>query len=403
MTFTDILFTGSLRRRVLTGLRAGLLVLSAAATLASCGGGVGSGGTGSFASGPITGFGSVIVGGVRFDDSAASVEDGDGGRRSRDELRLGMTVEIDSSAISADANGSSASARNIRFESELAGLVGSVDVAGSSFALLGQRVVVDASTVFDDRLDGGLATLRVGQPLEVYAVYDAAGARYRATRVEPTLLAGGLRLRGPLAQVDAAAQTLRVGGGVYSYLGATAVPANLSAGQFVRLRLAFEILPTPRWRVLSFATALQPLPDADGVKVEGLISAFTSANAFSVGGRPVDATGASFPTGTAALAVGVRVEVEGQLRAGLVRASKVKIVSDDEVRDRGFELTGAISAVNPALATIVLRGLTVSTARSDLRFENGTAANLVMGASVEVRGGLAPDRRTLEATRIKFR
>ena len=75
--------------RALTGLRALLLVLSAAAALASCGGGVGSGGTGSFASGPITGFGSVIVGGVRFDDSTANVEDGEGGRRSRDELRLG--------------------------------------------------------------------------------------------------------------------------------------------------------------------------------------------------------------------------------------------------------------------------------------------------------------------------
>ena len=396
-------FDQVLGNRRLKGLRGLLLALSAAATLASCGGGVGSGGTGSFASGPITGFGSVIVGGVRYDDSAANVEDGDGGRRSRDELRLGMTVEIDSSAISSDASGSTASARSIRFESELAGLVGALDVAGSSFTLLGQRVSVDASTVFDDRLDGGLATLRVGQALEVYAVYDAAGARYRATRVEPTALATGLRLRGPVAQVDTVAQTLRVGSTVYSYAGASSIPSNLSAGQFVRLRLALDILPTPRWVVQSFSTALPALPDADGVKVEGLISAFTSASVFSVGGRPVDASGASFPNGTAGLSAGVRVEVEGLLRAGILRASKVAILSDDQVRDRGFELNGAISAVNPAQATIVLRGVTVSTARSGLRFENGTAANLVVGTSVEVRGELAADRRTLEATRIKFR
>ena len=400
-------------QRASAGLRGLLLVLTAAAAavvavapLASCGGGVGSGGTGSFASGPITGFGSVIVGGVRFDDSTASVEDGDGGRRSRDELRLGMTVEIDSSAITTGAtgsSGSSATARSIRFESELAGLVGAVDVAGSSFTLLGQRVAVDASTVFDDRLDGGLATLRVGQALEVYAVYDAAGARYRATRVEPSLLATGLRLRGPAAQVDTVAQTLRVGSTVYSYAGASGIPANLAAGAFVRLRLALDILPTPRWVVQSFSTALAALQDADGVKVEGLISAFTSASAFSVGGRPVDASSATFPTGTAGLAAGVRVEVEGLLRAGTLRASKVSIVSDDQVRDRGFEINGAITAVNLAQATIVLRGVTVSTARSDLRFDNGSAANLVVGATVEVRGGLAADRRTLEATRIKFR
>ena len=380
-----------------------LLAVALAAVLGSCGGGVGSGGTGSFASGPITGFGSVIVGGVRFDDGTAAVEDADGGRRSRDELRLGMTVEIESSAISIDATGSSASARSIRFESELAGLVGAVDVAGGGFTLLGQRVAVDASTVFDNRLEGGLALLRVGQALEVYAVYDTAGARYRATRVEPATLATGLRLRGPLAQVDLGAQTLRIGSTVYSYAGASAVPVGLAAGQFVRLRLSLVVLPTARWVVQSFATALQTPPDADGVKVEGLISAFTSERVFSVGGRPVDASVASFPSGTAGLAAGVRVVVEGTLRSGTLRASKVQIVSDQEVRDRGFELNGAISAVNSAQATIELRGVTVSTARSDLRFDNGTPANLVVGAVVEVRGGLAADRRTLEAVRIRFR
>ena len=380
-----------------------LLAVALAAVLGSCGGGVGSGGTGSFASGPITGFGSVIVGGVRFDDGTAAVEDADGGRRSRDELRLGMTVEIESSAVSIDATGSSASARSIRFESELAGLVGAVDVAGGGFTLLGQRVAVDASTVFDNRLEGGLALLRVGQALEVYAVYDTAGARYRATRVEPATLATGLRLRGPLAQVDLGAQTLRIGSAVYSYAGASAVPVGLAAGQFVRLRLSLVVLPTARWVVQSFATALQTPPDADGVKVEGLISAFTSERVFSVGGRPVDASVASFPSGTAGLAAGVRVVVEGTLRSGTLRASKVQIVSDQEVRDRGFELNGAISAVNSAQATIELRGVTVSTARSDLRFDNGTPANLVVGAVVEVRGGLAADRRTLEAVRIRFR
>ena len=54
-------------------------------------------------------------------------------------------------------------------------------------------------------------------------------------------------------------------------------------------------------------------------------------------------------------------------------------------------------------ATIVLRGVTVSTARSDLLYEGGRADNLAVGVSVELRGVLAADQRTLEATRIKFR
>ena len=54
------------------------LLLAAFALLTGCGGGGGvdSGGTGvtpSVSAGPITGFGSVIVAGVRFDDSTATV------------------------------------------------------------------------------------------------------------------------------------------------------------------------------------------------------------------------------------------------------------------------------------------------------------------------------------------
>ena len=399
----------TLQTPLIATLRARAASLLAVATLGllnACGGGVGSGGTGGetsgYAAGPIIGFGSVIVGGVRFDDSAAAVEDGDGVRRSRDELRLGMTVEVQSGAVAADA---SARASRIRFESELLGLVGLVDTAGQRFTMLGQVVAVDASTVFAESLVGGLAGLRTGQPVEVYAVFDVATGRYRATRVEASSLAAGLRLRGPVSQLDRSAQVLRVGGQDYSYTGASGVPATLAAGQYVRLRLALFSGDTllPRWGVQSFGLALQALPDTDDVKLEGLISAFASASAFSVNGRPVDASAARFEDGSAGLAAGVRVAVRGSLVGGTLRAAEVRLLSDDAVRDRGFELFGAITAVNAAQATITVRGVTVSTARTDLRFDGGSAADLQVGRAVEVRGGLAADGRTLEATRIRFR
>jgi len=392
--------------RFLRGLRATALCAAlAAAVAAGCGGGggVGSGGTGGFAAGPITGFGSVIVGGVRFDDSAAEIEDLDGVRRSRDELRLGMTVEVESSAITTDATGTaSASASRIRLESELVGLVDAVNVAGGSFMLLGQRVTVDASTVFDDRLPGGLGGLATGQGVEVYAEFDSAAQRYRATRVEPAAPALGLRLRGPLAQVNAAAGTLRIGNASYGYANAADVPAGLAAGQYVRLRLALDPTPLPRWLVQSFGTALRPLADADGVKLAGLVSAYTSAASFSVGGRPVDGGAASFPGGSAGLGAGVRVEVEGSVRGGVLRARRIVIKSDDEVRERGFELTGPITAVDPGRGSFVVRRVTVGTGRSDLRYDDGTAADLALGRRVEVRGVLAADGRSVDATRIRF-
>ena len=386
--------------------RAVLCALLATAVAAGCGGGVGTGGTGgnatAYASGPITGFGSVIVGGVRFDDASAEVQDADGSRRSRDELRLGMTVEVDSTAISSDSSGSSATATRIRFESELVGPVGLVDLTTGGFTLLGQRVSVESTTVFDERLSMGLAGLSTGQGLEVYAVFDAAAQRYRATRIEPALLSQGLRVRGPLAAVDKAAQTLRIGTNTYSFADATGVPADLAVGHYVRLRLAAELNPA-RWVVRGFDTALQPLIDVQASKVEGLISSFTSAQTFSVGGRSVDASGASFPDGTAGLGVGVRVKVEGSVRSGLLRASQVSIQSDQQVRDQGFEIIGALTAVNATQRTITLRGFNIGTARTDLRLENGSAADLIVGRTVEVKGVLSGDQRTLDATRIRFR
>jgi hypothetical protein len=372
--------------------------------LVSCGGGVGTGGTGgdatAYSSGSITGFGSVFVGSVRFDDSAASVEDADGSGRNRDDLRLGMTVEIDSSAISTDSTGSTASARRIQFESEIQGLVGLVAANANSFTVLGQTVLVDATTVFDDRIVGGLQGLSSGQGVEVYAVFDAAALRYRATRVEPSALSGGLRLRGPVRLLDTAGASLTVGSNSYSYAGASNVPTNLAVGQFVRLRMALE---SSRWVVRSFGAVPRVVPDGDGVKVEGLVSALASATAFSVNGRAVDASAATLlPAGTTGLVVGARVEVEGVVRLGVFVASKVTVVSDTDQQNREFNLIGAITAASTVQSTITLRGITVSTARPGLRIDNGTAANLVLGQAVEVKGVLAADRRTLEATRIKI-
>lgn len=368
--------------------------------LGACGGGVGSGGTGSFASGPITGFGSVIVNGVRFDDSNAGVEDGEGNRRTRDELKLGMTVDVDSGAISGSSGSQTATATRIRFESELRGPVADIDAGAGSFTVLGQRVVLDATTVLDESL-GSLGTLVAGTAVEVYAVFDPATDRYRAKRVE--LAAGGAtaQVRGLVAALDTGARTLRIGATVYAYGSAGNVPADLAVGRFVRLRVA----PTAiggRYTVLSFGTALASLPDADGASLKGLITAFSSFGAFSVNGRPVDASQASSPDGRNGLGLGVRVEVKGDLRAGVLRATEVKIESDGGDDDSRFELNGNIVSVNSLGQTFVLRGLTVSTARSDLRYDNGTAANLVVGRKVQVKGRLSADRLRIEATTIKF-
>lgn len=385
-----------------TWILAGLAGLMGVATLlAACGGGVGSGGTGGYAAGPITGFGSVIVNEVHFDDSLATVVDGDGAARTRDDLRMGMTVEVDSGAITATLEGQAASASRIEFDSALRGPLASVDKAGGGFALLGQQVVVDANTVFDERLASGLDGLAPGRLVEVYAVFNPATARFRATRVEPASAAAGLQVRGPVTQIDGTARSLQIGATAYGFGSATGVPADLAVGQFVRLRLVAS--GSSRWAVQAFGQAPRSPPDADEAKLKGLISAFTSATRFSVNGRPVDAGTASFPDGQAGLALGVRVEVEGSLRGGVLRATRVEIQSDDDERNRGFELRGPIAALASDLSSFVVRGQTVSTLRPGLVYANGKVSDLKLGAQVRVKGVLAADGQRIEATRIEFR
>ena len=382
---------------------AGLAVL---ALLVACGGegGVDSGGTGAtpvVSSGSITGFGSVIVGGVRYDDQSATVDDEDGLPRSRDQLRLGMTVAIEADAI---ANDGTARARRIRIGTELAGFVTAVDAAGQAFTMLGQRVAVDGNTVFDDALaaaSGDLAGL-LGERVDVYAEFDAALQRYRATRVEPGVAGRGLRLRGPLEEVSPLLRRLRIGGVSYCYDRADGVPATLAAGTWVRLQLELELTARPgcgAWEVRRFAIALPDWADADEVRIEGLVTARGAGSAFVVNGRMVDASAVSLPVG---LVAGTRVEVRGTLRAGVLRATRVTLRSEAEERERGFELRGPIGSVAPAEGRFVLRGITVSTQRPGLELRGGTLADLQPGRRVEVRGLLAADRRTLEATRIDF-
>lgn len=376
----------------------GAALLAALGLLVSCGGGgVGIGGTGSYTAGSISGFGSVVVGDVRFDDSQARIDDVDGERTRREDLRLGMTVEVDAGPIAQGPDGASASASRILVTGEMLGPVESVDRANGRFVVLGQAVQVGATTVFDGAT---LQTLHPGQAVEVHAQFDPATARYRATRVEARDAAPpAWRLRGMVAQRDAAARTLRIGSAEFSHVGVPSAPADLAVGSFVRMTLARTPDGLGRWQVLAFGTGERRPPDADGARIKGIVTAFAGSGSFRVNGMPVDASGAEFPDGPAAL--GLRVEARGSVRAGVLVATRVSIEDDERERQRGFQLRGTISAADAAARSFVVRDVTVSWA-SGVRFDNGGPSDLVPGRAVEVRGHLSGDGTRLEAARIRF-
>ena len=382
-----------------------LAVLASVSLLPGCGGGVGSGGTGtgSIASGPITGLGSIFVNGVRFDDSAASVRDDDDNPRSSSELKLGMQVEVQADAIVGSGDSRSAKASAIRVGSEMIGPVASLNSSTASLTVLGQTVYTSGETVFDAALPNGLASVSVGQVLEVHAKFDAAVNGYRATRIEPRAGASAWALRGVVATLDTTARVLRVGTASFAYGSATGTPADLAAGSVVRMLLRTGTDALGRYTVSSFGTAQRTPPDLPQAEFKGFVTRFTSASSFAVNNVTVDASAASFPDGTAGLRLGARVEVEGRIQSGTLVASSVSIENDEVVDRREFEFRGNISAVDTAGRTITVRGETISLARADLRIDNGTLADLVVGRSVEVKAQLTPQRTRLEAVRVVLR
>jgi Domain of unknown function (DUF5666) len=382
----------------------------ASALLAGCGGGGGdpsvatagtSAGPTSFAAGPITGFGSVIVNGVRFDDSKAVITDDDGNSATKDMLRLGMGAEVHGGAITDDGTGPRAVADRIAFGSALVGPVSAIDATARSLTLLGQTVLVVDTTVLDDRLVGGFAAIAVGMVLEVHGTLDAATGAFTATRLEPKAANAEFKLRGIVANLDSTAKTFTIGGALVSYASVTTVPANLANGLLLTVRVqAAQVAGA--WVATRLGMARQVDADADEAHLEGSITTFTSTASFSVNGIPVDASAAAFPAGTSGIVLGAQVEVEGTSRNGVVIATKVSIETHEAKHAEGFELHGAITAIDTTAKTFVLRGVTVSYAAAGIEYKHGSAAQLAVGVQLEVRGALSTDGTMLQATRISF-
>lgn len=372
--------------------------LASALALAGCGGGsdgsstvagVTSGGTGSFATGTITGFGSIIVGGVRFDDSKAiSVLDVDDDNTDlRNQLKLGMVVRVKGKPKS----GVNADAETIEVRSELLGPVSRIDA--TTLTVLEQTVKVTATTFFGDGL-AGLASLDLNDRVEVHGFVDSVNNAITATRIErktPTSVKA-FKLQGTVRALTAT--TFQIGDLVISFASVTPTSLILTNGLLARVRLE-PTLSTGARKALKIRVVELEVQDRDEAEVEGTITALTSSSQFSVNGLAVDASGATVPPG---LKLRDRVQVEGKLVNGVLVARKVEL--EDETDPLKFELHGNVGSLNASASTFVLRGVTVNF--RDAQYSNGTATNLGDAVPVEVKGMVAADGTQLRATLISF-
>ncbi len=259
---------------------------------------------------------------------------------------------------------------------------------------------MDADTLFSGYTTG-LAGVAEGDLVEVFAFYDFSTAVYTATRIERKMVLAAFKLRGRISGLDSTGFALGAALIDYSAVAPSSLPP-LANGLSVRVSLQ-TLQVGGRWVASSVRSSQRNFPEANEAELEGFIGGFVSSASFQVGGVPVDASGpdVSFRHGSIGLlANGGRVEVEGQMRNGVLVASKVDFKRAGG-GDQEFELHGAVESVDTAAQTFVLRGVSV-TYDTGTVFAAGNAADLVVGAQLDVRGAPVTGGTGLQARSIRF-
>ncbi|MEZ5738631.1 MAG: DUF5666 domain-containing protein [Burkholderiaceae bacterium] len=285
-------------------------------------------------------------------------------------------------------------------------LKGQVESVGAGTLLVNGIIVRLVSTTVLD----GAATLNAGDFVEVYGIYDATTSALIATRVEKRG-ADDYKLRGTVSAWDMANTRFMLGTTLVSYTGAT-LPVGFANGLAVRAYAAGA--PTAGvWPV----TEIRPvsdysLSDDSRAEIEGIVSAFASLADFELNGVRVDGSGARIDDGSATdIRVGARLEVKGTFADGTLVASRIEIEDGSGSSGSGsgssasgyqIELHGLVSDF-VSVASFTVRNARVDASASPA-FERGTAANLVNGACVEIKGNIVTDPAgsIVRATEVKF-
>jgi hypothetical protein len=357
--------------------RRSLLVL-AITGLSGCGGGSGgtlfagppgTGGTGLFAQGTISGFGSVIVNGIRFDDTAASVQV-DGVTATSQELRLGMVADVQGLR---GADLTLGVANVIEVWSIAQGVVSQVQ--GGQFKLAGMLMQADAATVFDGI--SSVAALANGVRVAVWGLQSGTdGNRWTATRV--VLVTGTALVSTGIVSAAGTLNGLALSGVKAAGLGAgqlARVYGSLSpSGTSVQVD-SFKLLG------LQSGSALQ-----GDVEMEGLVTALLSGSRFMLGNVEVDASSASLAASYKALTIGQRIEVEGTWQGKVLKAVMFGVESEQKLDEAEIE---ARIEQYTSLSNFVVRGQRCNAVAAMIT--KGKVSDLKVGVKVKLHGTKAGD------------
>ena len=374
------------------------LIMSLPLWLAGCGGGGGtdsvsastSGGTVGISSGTITGFGSVFVNGVKFNTDNASIFRGDDQLNDVRELDIGMIVRVEGSIDDRVAS-------SVRFEEDVKGPADG-PASGDSFSVMGQTVITDAGTVFNNT---SLAGIAAGEILEISGLRNANDdilARFVERKTNPADV-NRYSVTGNVRDLDTTSLTFRIDDLIVSYGTANVndfSSGNPAEGQLVEVKddgkaympgslslTATEVEPQNR---LGNAAAI-----GARAEIESIVTRVISSSEFEIGDILVRTSASTlFLFGTPDnIVVGARLEVEGFID-GSSELDAVKVKFEDN--DARILASVDFGGVNVEAGTVTLLGIPVTiTGETDLEDKRDdvspfSLSDIQGGDYLEIRG-----------------
>jgi hypothetical protein len=305
--------------------------------------------------GTISAFGSVIVNGVRFDDSGARISMNDA-TSARNQLRVGMVVRVQG-RIHGDGTGV---AQSIDYNDCVRGPITAMNQVENKVTVLGQTVQLDEETVFDGVALRDMNGFAIGDQVEISCQPDPVNKQMRASRMAyQEQFRNGiteLEVKGVVSNLTA--NTFTINGLTVNMAGIAAGdrPAGLANGMTVEAggkNFANGLLTADRLRDRDRDRI--SYPDGDGLEVEGYVSDFVSIANFKVSGQVVNAENATVKNGTAAdIRNALKVEAEGTMSNGVLVAKVLVIKLQANVR-----VEAGLQALDTAVNSLTVLGQAV--------------------------------------------
>jgi hypothetical protein len=394
--------------------------------LTACGGGsVGVGdqtladggirGTGSSV-GPVSGFGSVFVNGIKFETGGARfVIDDSVSNQSEDSLQKGMILRIEGEWRDDGTGDAEVVEYDDTFRGKVTNFTG-LDLEGAGdFEILGQTITITPQTVI--RLKAGAIDLQPNDFVRVSAWRDGLG--YRASLVEVIAESPEVEIEGPASPAGASTNTFSINGQLISYSETTFQNSELtekeledliSGGQFVEVEGSLDIPGEISANKVGLADDRRFRgTNGEDIEITGPVNDFTGGDTFSINGIPVDILDDTRfdDLVLADLVDGLLVEVEGDVIDGVVQAEEISL------RESNAEVKGAINSPDPDAQTFSVGGVLVRVTSQTLITDDEDTIitrevdfnKLTAGTNVEVEGLESRDEQNaafIEALKIEF-